>query len=656
MTPKHPEPRRPRPVEALEPRLLFSSYMVTNLADSGPGSLRADILMSNASPGANTITFAPGLTGTITLTTGQLEIASDLTIIGPGASSLTISGNNKSRVFQVDAGATASITGLTITGGRAPDGAAGANGLGAMAPGGPGGGGGDGGGIYNLGTLTLSRDVISGNVAGTGGAGGGGLPTSIPGGPGGRGGRGGGIFTTGPLTIANCTIKGNQAGNGGAGAAGDPDHPVGNEGGLGGNGGGIYGTGAVTIMDSIIQSNKAGGGGTSGYSFTGTDGGDGGGMFATGPLTIFDSTIDSNVGGFGGRSNSGSGGGGGGTGGGGGGIDASGDTTVVGSTISRNSGGIGGFGPETPPEIGSGGPGGGILASGPLTLTNCTIGGNSAGPHSTDIAAPYIEYGGGIDSIGVLHLTNCTVSGNGGIGGGLYAAGDALINNTIVAGNVGYPVDVGGALDPAGAYNLIGDGTGMTGLAPANHNQIGTHQNPIDPKVAPLGDNGGPTQTMAPSLGGPAIDAGSNALALGPDGKPLLTDQRGYGRVFNGIVDIGAYEYGSSIPGDANGDGVVDFKDLLIVGRHYGQTAATWTQGDFNGDGSVGFDDLVILARNYGQTTSTSQAASVFAAAGVGADASVPGLAEQQPAGAPQWLSVSRRQAQRRGHLPPPVR
>ena len=54
----------------------------------------------------------------------------------------------------------------------------------------------------------------------------------------------------------------------------------------------------------------------------------------------------------------------------------------------------------------------------------------------------------------------------------------------------------------------------------------------------PLADNGGPTQTMALLAGSPAINTGSSALI--PSG--VTTDQRGYARIFNGTVDIGAYE------------------------------------------------------------------------------------------------------------------
>src|ERR671929_1202619 len=67
---------------------------VTTLNDSGAGSLRAAIAAANATPGADTITFQAGLTGTITLTSA-LQISQSVTIDGPGSSVLTLSGNNQ---------------------------------------------------------------------------------------------------------------------------------------------------------------------------------------------------------------------------------------------------------------------------------------------------------------------------------------------------------------------------------------------------------------------------------------------------------------------------------------------------------------------------------------------------------------------------------
>src|SRR5262249_3717329 len=123
-------------------------WTVTSFADSGPGSLRQAVLEANGHPGADVINFAPAVRGTIGLTTGQLNITDDLTIDGPGADELTVSGNHASRVFSISGGATVTFTGLTISDGRAV------------------GSPGSGGGIENNGsTLTLAHVVLSNNEA-----------------------------------------------------------------------------------------------------------------------------------------------------------------------------------------------------------------------------------------------------------------------------------------------------------------------------------------------------------------------------------------------------------------------------------------------------------------------------------------------------------
>src|SRR5262249_31950462 len=103
-------------LDVLEDRTLPSTFTVTNLLDSGPGSLRAAITAATASPGADVINFAGGLDGTITLTSGQLSITDRLTINGPGGSPLAVSGNDASRVFHVAASAgSVALNHLTIT-------------------------------------------------------------------------------------------------------------------------------------------------------------------------------------------------------------------------------------------------------------------------------------------------------------------------------------------------------------------------------------------------------------------------------------------------------------------------------------------------------------------------------------------------------------
>src|SRR5262245_42952405 len=107
-------------VEPLEDRSLPSTFTVLNLNDSGADSLRQAIRDANAAPGADAIAFAAGLSGTLNLSSGEMSVTDDLTIGGPGASQLTVSGNDLSRVFSISGSSTdVAISGLTIADGRA---------------------------------------------------------------------------------------------------------------------------------------------------------------------------------------------------------------------------------------------------------------------------------------------------------------------------------------------------------------------------------------------------------------------------------------------------------------------------------------------------------------------------------------------------------
>jgi len=113
---------------------------VTNTDDSGPGSLRQALADAN---NGDMINFA--VTGTIGLTTGELLVAKNITISGPGAGNLAVNGNANSTVFHIVPGDTVTISGLTITNGSA----------------------GSGGGIHNdHATLTLNTCTITGNLGG----------------------------------------------------------------------------------------------------------------------------------------------------------------------------------------------------------------------------------------------------------------------------------------------------------------------------------------------------------------------------------------------------------------------------------------------------------------------------------------------------------
>src|SRR5437762_2032093 len=89
--------------------LQANTITVTNTDDSGPGSLRQALADVND---GDTIDFA--VTGTIGLTSGELLVDKSITISGPGADSLAVDGNAKTRVFHVASGRTVTISGLTV--------------------------------------------------------------------------------------------------------------------------------------------------------------------------------------------------------------------------------------------------------------------------------------------------------------------------------------------------------------------------------------------------------------------------------------------------------------------------------------------------------------------------------------------------------------
>src|SRR5688500_13416820 len=89
-------------LEVLEDRLTPSTFTVkTNLDSAAPGVLSLRNAVNTA--GVDTIFFAPNVHA-ITLTLGEIDITTDLNIVGPGAKKLTISGNNASRVFYIESG------------------------------------------------------------------------------------------------------------------------------------------------------------------------------------------------------------------------------------------------------------------------------------------------------------------------------------------------------------------------------------------------------------------------------------------------------------------------------------------------------------------------------------------------------------------------
>jgi hypothetical protein len=333
--------------------------------------------------------------------------------------------------------------------------------------------------------------------------------------------NGGGLSNNGTLTMSHCTLEANSASSGGGISNGGTltvTDSILSANSASANGGGISNEGTLTVTNSTISSNSAffGGGivnplgGTLSISNSvinsNTAGANGGGIFiGDGTLTVTVSTISANTASSGGGIYNGNG-----------------TLTVSNSLIDSNTASV---------------YGGGILNDfGTLTVNNSTISANSTAGE-----------GGGIlnglaGSPGRVTVSNSTLSVNSASrGGGIYndSRGTLSLQNTIVAGNPFSSADSGpdinGAVDGSSRYNLVGIGDStLTGISDGSQgNQIGSPASPIDPLLAPLGDYGGPTQTMPLLPGSAALNAGDPDQAGSPD-------QRGVVR--SGGVNIGAFQ------------------------------------------------------------------------------------------------------------------
>ena len=460
---------------------------VQNGNDSGVGSLRQAIL--DLTPGGGIIDFNP-IVVLITLTTGELVINADISIVGPGPGSLTVQNTAvSSRVFNLAINRTISISGITVTGGN-----------GAV----------DGGGIISSANATLTNMVVNGNSA-----------TS----------QGGGIFNQNPdgnMTLTDMVISGNSAVLSGGGFFNESIADISNSviinntitgGNLGGAGvhNGINGN--LTINRCIINSNSSviRGGGVHNRSI----------------LSINNTTINGNSAQF--------------SGGGFYNHFSAPDTTatITNTTISNND----------VFNVSGSGSGGGVdndAGAAVLNMVNSTISNNSA----------FTNGGGMRINSGVATLINITISynsvgaGTGLGGGGIIRLGTSTVNigNTIVGNNTtgsGANPDVSGTFASQG-NNLIGFVGTATGFSAGSNDILNT-----PPNIGILANNGGPTLTIMPNPGSPAIDNGNNALIAG-----FNTDQRGYIRIITGIVEIGAVEFGS-VPICFSGKSIVLTRNIL---------------------------------------------------------------------------------------------
>ncbi|MGC2544486.1 MAG: MBG domain-containing protein, partial [Silvibacterium sp.] len=262
-----------------------SNYLtVSNTSDADDGSCTStacslrDAL--NAAAVDGDINFASGVTGTITLGSALPQIGGQVNIIGPGASTLTVSGGNSAAVgsiFEVNAGAQTSFSGLTIANGNTTV---------------------YGGGIFNRGTLAVSNSTFSGNSATYGGAivaytGTLSVSGSTFSGNSATAGGGGGIFNFAgsAVTVTNSTFAGNSA-TGPGGALGNQGTLVASDDTFSANsaangGGGIlnYSNGTVTLTNSIFSGN-----------LSASSGAEGAGIFnLTGVVTANDNVFYNNL-------------------------------------------------------------------------------------------------------------------------------------------------------------------------------------------------------------------------------------------------------------------------------------------------------------------------------------------------------------------------
>ncbi len=263
-------------------------------------------------------------------------------------------------------------------------------------------------------------------------------------------------------------------------------------------------------------------------------------------------------------------------------FDVAGGTTVSLKGLTLLGGGSGG---ANQPGLG-----GAILNRGNLTLTGCTLKSNNAihggaiynygGTNTLNQCTlngnvahirGSLDNGGAIfNNGGVLTLNECTLSGNsalyGGGGGAIYNyAGSVTINQSTITKNLaqGIPGDYsyGGGIanDPSSAalylFNCVvaGNSADQAPDIDGSYTERGANIVGGDPLLLPLGNYGGPTQTMPPRTNSPALNAGADSILISPFPAPVPTtflfptDQRGLPRAFGAHVDLGAVELQSPI-------------------------------------------------------------------------------------------------------------
>ncbi len=539
---------------------MADTFTVTNLDDSGTGSLRQSILDANANsngPGTvDEIVFEDGLTGTITLLTGEMSITDDVTITGPGSSVVTIDADTASTIFNIDdsdiSDIAVSISDLAFFNGSDTDGGAIQNSEdltinfcffennNASE---------DGGAIYNTGTMSVSNSTFNGNTSGF---------------------NGGAIYSDGAITeITDTNFTGNSADfDGGAIYSGGTISELTNSN-FNGNsasiGGAIDNEGGITdLTNCFFTGNSASDDGGAIFSRAtisdiancsfsdNTADFDGGAIYNDSTITEITSSSFTN------NSSEEEGG-----------AIYNQDTIgeITGCSFSDNTSCFGGaisnedtittitnsaFSTNTADELLGGAihndgtiseitystfsdntaeTGGAIGNEGTITeIINSTLSGNSAA-----------DEGGAIFNVGSLSISFSTIANNetDTAGGGLHSDDGFSINirNSIVAFNT--------AATGNNCFGDIGTGTDDTNNY-SDDDTCGFDGDDSTILLDSLADNGGPTQTIALLGGDPLDGASSDCDTLNDLTVALTNDQRYFIRPVGPACDSGAYENGPS--------------------------------------------------------------------------------------------------------------
>jgi hypothetical protein len=447
--------------------------MVNTTADSGAGSLRDAVIHADtdAAKGlSDVIKFDPSLSGaTILLTSGQLELSGSGSITIDGSSlaiPVTISGNNASRVFQVDFGLRAELDSLTIAAGNASTGSG-------------------GGGIANSGTLSVTGCALIANSTSSG--------------------SGGGIYNIGTLTLDSSSLTGNRALSNSTFAYG----------------GGIWngGTGTTSVTNCTLANNIAFASFAS-YTFSGSALAYGGGIWngGTGTISVTNCILAGNVarasfiiGSWAGSALAY----------GGGIYDEGTKLTLSGCTLSGNWARA-----DASSNVGNSAAfsdGGAIYSKGAqLTVRGCTLYGNSAYASANWGNDYAYSYGGGIYNWGQqTTISGCTLSNNTASSHSLgyytaYSSGGAIYNagtlkpGSIATASFGNTTQLGTQQPVAdnGSFPTTDTGSTVTGLVPSIDPSSGRIVYKV--QVLPTAGNSAPSGVVTLTYGNKSLQQGVN--------------------------------------------------------------------------------------------------------------------------------------------------